>query len=150
MTLDEFLKTTEERIPTVPELIQLCETIGISFKMVDGKPALSVTSQNKAEGEVLARMFRREPFRSMVIKATLGEVAHRPEEKPEDSKEEDKPEPKEPLQIPPGIALHVVDKNGRWIIGNMKDEPYMFTWEGAEKWYYVRDYPEIVKGKPNV
>lgn len=69
--LDRFLAILEERIPTVAEMIALCDSIGIGFEMRDGKPVMTTTTDNRAEALLLAKLFSREPFRSQVLAAKL-------------------------------------------------------------------------------
>lgn len=71
MTISEFLRRTETRLPTPQELIELCETCQIEFHYVDDKPVLRVFEGNKSVGELIAKLIRREPWRSEIIKARL-------------------------------------------------------------------------------
>ena len=72
MTITEFLRRTEARLPTPQELIELCETCQIGFGYdSDGKPSLKVFEGNKSVGELIAKLIRREPWRSEIIKARL-------------------------------------------------------------------------------
>lgn len=65
--VETFLRATETRIPDVGEMIALCDELGIGFTMSDSRPALRFNDGNRAEAELLARLFKREPFRSRVI-----------------------------------------------------------------------------------
>jgi hypothetical protein len=135
MTLDDFLTITETRIPKVEEMASLCDTLGIAFGIKEGVPCLSVTPDNKAEGMALAKLFKREPFRSLVIGMKLGEVAVLPSsEKVCD--DEDKPT----IDVPDSAIIVISDRDGYTGV-NMKGESYMWTWIGAKTWFYVRDYP---------
>src|SRR6266446_5705560 len=129
MTLDDFLSVTGKRIPTVAEMIELCEHLDIGFNVTEGKPCLRHNGGNESEAAVLARLFRREPFRSMVIEAK-GLVPAPPEE-PEQAESADAP------PVPTG-EVYMADKGGRKC--NQKD-CYMWTWVGAAKWYYVSQFP---------
>ena len=67
MTPEQFIETTATRIPTVAEMLGLCDSLGIKFSIIDGIPHLNCTADNTEEGKVLAKLFKREPFRSVVI-----------------------------------------------------------------------------------
>jgi hypothetical protein len=69
MNLDAFLESTATRIPTIPELVGLCDELKIGFAFKEGQPVLRPNSDNKSEALVLATLFRREPFRSQVLAA---------------------------------------------------------------------------------
>lgn len=72
MTISDFLRRTETRLPTPQELIELCELCEITFGYgADGQPVLKVFEGNKAAGELIAKLIRREPWRSEIIKARL-------------------------------------------------------------------------------
>ena len=71
MTLNEFMETTDTRLPQAKELISVCEAIGIRFGTdAEGRPALKVNSDNQLEGTLLAKLIRREPWRSQVLAMT--------------------------------------------------------------------------------
>ena len=70
MTLEGFLEITETRIPTVAELVELCEALQISFSHGEAGPVMK-TSASVPEAKLLASIFRREPFRSMVLEMRL-------------------------------------------------------------------------------
>lgn len=71
MRLDEFMAVTAERLPRADELVAVCAEVGIRFGAdADGKPALLVGDDNRAEGQLLAKLMRREPWRSQVLAAT--------------------------------------------------------------------------------
>ena len=71
MTIESFLAVLDERIPTVDEMGELCDTLEIGFHIVNGVPSLKCNSGNRGEAEVLAKLFRREPFRSAIIEMKL-------------------------------------------------------------------------------
>lgn len=72
MTISEFLRRTETRLPNPQELIALCEECGINFGFgADGKPVLKVFDGNKQVGELVAKLIRREPWRSEIIRERL-------------------------------------------------------------------------------
>lgn len=137
MTIDEFLAATEERIPTAREMVSLCDSIGLTFKMVDGKPCVRYKGDNKTEAEILVKLFKREPFRSEVLAAKFAgdETLPTPEPEPE-TIEPDEEEKRPPVEVPPGAEIIVADSSGRTGTKNM-NAPHMWTWIGAEKWYYV-------------
>jgi hypothetical protein len=53
-----------------------------------------------------------------------------------------------PFGFPSDAVVVVMDKDG-YTDGNMKGEPYMWTWIGGPTWLYVKDYPIPAFGKGN-
>lgn len=72
--LDKFIAATSTRIPTVDEMISLCESLGIQFIMDNGKPFMKPCPECRDEALVLAKLFRREPFRTAVLKTKLPDL----------------------------------------------------------------------------
>jgi len=70
MTLDDFVEL--QRLPTATELVSLCDVLGIRIMTTeDGKASIRVytdASGNNKEGELLAKLMRREPWRSEILK----------------------------------------------------------------------------------
>ncbi len=142
MSLDEFLDATETRIPTVAEMISLCDTLKIGFRMANGQPMLRAgANDNEAEAFALSRLFRREPFRTMVIQEKLsGE-----ETKAEETLAEDATEP---VDVPKDAVIMIADESGFYPDDKRFAKAHMWTWIGAPRWYYVRDFP-LPSGKRN-
>lgn len=70
MTLEEFLAITSKRLPTAPELMAVCEELGIGFgQTAEGKPVLKYGGDAKEEAIALVAMLRREPWRTQVMEA---------------------------------------------------------------------------------
>jgi hypothetical protein len=58
-----------DRTPTVDELIQVCDALGIDFALNGvGEPVLKVKRNVRAEGELLAKLLRCNPWRANVLK----------------------------------------------------------------------------------
>lgn len=135
MTLDTFLEITAMRIPTVPEMVELCDALDIKFAIKDGKPVLRPCPECRDEANVLAMMFRREPFRSAVIAAKLSD-----EIPPKPSNEIDEAERPSGPEVPVGATIVVADERG-YTDDAIRGEPYMWCWLGGTTWYYVKDHP---------
>lgn len=70
MTLDDFVKTTAQRLPTAQELMAVADALGLSFGLNgEGKPVVKFKAQDRALGGLLARLLRREPWRTQVVQA---------------------------------------------------------------------------------
>lgn len=154
MTLDTFLQITETRVPTVEEMISLADELKISFSVNGkGQTVMRPCPECRDEAMVLARLFRREPFRSKVIAEKLPEVLAKAKEQPKElepppppateppvDQEVEKEEPKKKVVPPPGAMVFVADEKG-YNNEHRKGEPYQWTYEGAETWWYVKDHP---------
>lgn len=136
MTLDDFLSVTEQRIPTVDEMIGLCEELKIGFRMVDGIPCLRTSGSvnNEAEAVALSKLFRREPFRSKVIQEKMNGVAAVPSTESVQEDEIDKP------PVPDNAIIVRADKDG-YMDKAMRGPVHMWTWVGATVWYAASIYP---------
>jgi hypothetical protein len=147
MNLDEYLTEAKARLPKWEELASVAEHLGITFALNGtGQPVLRACPDCREEALVLAKLFKREPFRSMVIAAKIGQEKE-PEAKAETEPEQKKEEPPAtPLQrlpppaIPAGARLFVADRESH-MNESRRGEPYMWTWEGAKTWYYVAEHP---------
>lgn len=137
MTIDTFLEITEERIPTVDEVIDLCDHVGIKFAMADGKPVMRPCEECRDVAVIVATLFRREPFRSAVIARKLSGTEQQPTEP---KKEEPDEQEQEVVTVPPGAEVIVSDKDGR-LGREMKGPAYTWTYTGASKWWYVSETP---------
>ena len=70
MNLTEFMTTTAERLPTARELLDLCNELGIRVRTnADDQPVLRTKHDDQTIGQALARLVRREPWRSQIIQA---------------------------------------------------------------------------------
>lgn len=143
MTLDDFMGL--DRLPTSDELAALCDELGIGFGTdPQGNPVLKANGENRAEGVVLAKLLRREPWRSQVIARRLNES--KPDKTPDDWKAKE-PAPAEPDERPPAPPRPDVPRDSTVVVADARGrcdgdgEPYMWTWTGAESWYMVKDYP---------
>lgn len=88
MTLDEFIKTTAQRPPTAQELMAVADALGLRFGLNgEGKPVVKFKAQDRALGGLLARLLKREPWRTQVVEAK-GLVA----------KDEPQTEPSRPME----------------------------------------------------
>jgi hypothetical protein len=76
--VESFLSATEKRIPTVREMLELCDELGIVFRLVNGEPVMSVNADNRAEAILLSKLFKREPFRSAIIAAKMPKQEEQP------------------------------------------------------------------------
>lgn len=67
MTIDGFLAL--ERLPTAEEFVAVCGELGIKVVMgANGQPALRVQpGENKQEGVFLAKLMKREPWRTEIL-----------------------------------------------------------------------------------
>lgn len=149
MRLDTFLEITEKRLPTVPEMVSLCDTLGVTFgKKDDGTPYMRPCPEGREETMILATLFRREPFRSQVISAKgLQPATETPKEDKETLSEEplagedDEPPDKPRIVPPPGAEILVADERG-YTNQYRKGDPYMWCWiPGCETWHYVKEHP---------
>jgi hypothetical protein len=52
-----------------------------------------------------------------------------------------------PIGLPTDAVIVVADADG-YNDRAMKGPPYMWTWEGASTWFYVKDYPIPLRRKP--
>src|SRR5262245_21618440 len=136
MKLDEFLGTTSTRLPTSQEIMAVCDEMGIRFANgKDGKPALKVKRVDKEVAVLMARLLRREPWRSQVIQArALVPIDEQRAEPPASaSRDADEPEP------PPDARFHFADERGRPCDNG--NAVFMWCWEGGSRWYYASDNP---------
>lgn len=70
MTEDEFVRVTAGRLPTAAELMAVADGIGLEFGTNgDGRPVVRFKARDRALGAMLARLLRREPWRTQVIEA---------------------------------------------------------------------------------
>jgi hypothetical protein len=67
MTIDQFLYTTSERLPTANEIVSLCQELKIQFAMSGGRPVIRPSVQNRMMALLIAKLISREPWRSQVI-----------------------------------------------------------------------------------
>lgn len=74
MVIEEFLEVTKQRLPKIEEMISLCDTLGITFVATNGKPYMKACPDCREEAMVLANLFGREPFRTMVIERKLRDL----------------------------------------------------------------------------
>lgn len=75
VTIDQFLYATSERLPSPTEFIALCDECGIGFKYdAQGQPSLVVKEFNKEVGILVAKLIKREPWRSEIINRKLGDA----------------------------------------------------------------------------
>jgi hypothetical protein len=66
MSIEEFLTTTADRLPTVDEILGLAGELGWGFRVNNGQPALKANpSDPLAVG--MARLLRREPWRTGLL-----------------------------------------------------------------------------------
>jgi hypothetical protein len=73
MTIEQFLSTSTDRLPSASEVVSLCRELHIRFAMADGRPVLRPDRKNHAIATLIARLIGREPWRSQVISiAELG------------------------------------------------------------------------------
>jgi hypothetical protein len=112
----------KDRPPTVDELIAVCDGLGIGFGYGPaGEPVLKVRRNMRAEGELLAKLFRRNPWRTNVLKrkgldGTKHPVPH---------------EPARPVEVLfPGTGLESrATEPGRWPAG-----AYFWRHAGQTDW----------------
>lgn len=71
MQIDDFLTLTEQRLPKIDEMLGLCDSLGITFVATNGKPYMRHAPDCREEAMILANLFGREPFRTMVIERKL-------------------------------------------------------------------------------
>ena len=138
MNLTKFLTITETRIPTVPEMVELCDELGIEFYMNGTQPVMKPPKECSEEAKVIASLFRREPFRSAVLEARKPTPYVIPkivegalpydriydEDVPPDNKVSTNTEACRPM----GAAIHFRYQEG-------VAEPVLWTWTGAKEWY---------------
>jgi hypothetical protein len=141
MTLDTFLEITKTRLPSVPEMVGLCDSLNIQFgRSETGQPYIRPCPECRDEAMILVSLFKREPFRSQVIAAKLSETNGHVETKATEQPESDDEEPEPERIVPPaGAEIFVADAKGH-INEHRKGEPYMWTWTGAKTWHYIRDH----------
>lgn len=136
-----LLKIVKERLPTIEELLAVCDELGIGFRLTDAGPVMRAGGDNEAVAELLAKLFGREPFRSAVIRLKLSDQPPVPPAPP--PRDETVPPALQP-DVPAGAVIVVMDAKGN-MDGNRRGEPFMWTWVGAERWYYVAVNPIPVK-----
>lgn len=69
----EFVKTTAERLPTVDEVLALCDACGITFKLKEGEPCMTVPRENREVATIVQELIGREPWRSQVIERRISQ-----------------------------------------------------------------------------
>lgn len=140
--IDEFCTTIATRIPNVHEILSLCDSLGIEFAIEDGKPGIKAKKEVRDEAIIIAKLFKREPFRTEVLKAKLA-VAEHPKEEPE-------PIPKIQPIVPDGATIVVADKDA-YTDKEMRGPPYQWCWfkneECSPVWYHIADYPVPTRNK---
>lgn len=67
MSIDNYLTATAERLPTASELMSVAAEIGVRFELVDGKPQMRTADKNDPVVLGLAKVLRKEPWRSEVV-----------------------------------------------------------------------------------
>lgn len=134
MTIEEFMTITDSRTPKVEEMMALCDTLGIGVAIREGKPCLLPNRDNRAEAEAVAKLLRREPFRSAAFEFKFG----KPEPKQEVEEQEGEVES---IKVPVGAEIIVADSSGHYPSDKRFTGPHMWTWVGAERWYYVSTHP---------
>lgn len=141
--IDEFCTTIATRIPNVHEMLSLCDSLGIEFAIENGKPGVKAKKEVRDEAIILAKLFKREPFRTEVLKAKLADV---PVAEPvvEQPKEEHEPIPKIQPVVPDGATIVVADKDA-YTDKEMRGPPYMWCYfkgeEHSDVWFHITDYP---------
>jgi hypothetical protein len=70
MTIEQFLSTSTDRLPSASEVVSLCRELQIQFAMSDGRPVLRPDRRNRVIAQLIARLIGREPWRSQVISIT--------------------------------------------------------------------------------
>ncbi len=122
MELAAFLELTSQRLPTVDELTSACEGLGIRFaRGQKGEPVLRAGSDVTEEAKLFAKLLKREPWRSRVVETKVAQA---------DTEEVKAAKP------PEGATIVMVDENARPC---KYDECHMWTWVGANRWYYAKD-----------
>lgn len=71
--INAFVTTTADRMPTVDELLALCDACGITFKMKDGEPRMTVPTENRPVAFMVQELIKSEPWRSQVIATRLSQ-----------------------------------------------------------------------------
>lgn len=150
MILETFLETTSRRLPTAMEIIHVCEEIGITFKVKDdGKPAITTFPENRSEGRLLAKLLRREPWRSQVIQAK-NLVQEKEPEKPQPEpvppaapQNADAPLPWFELRMATGIILDRQHRNP--ILGSVAWRPI-----GSKDWTPFENVEPLTDGRPKL
>lgn len=71
---EAYIEAMKTRLPTVAEMLAVCDELGIRITMRDGQPVTVTKPETRAEAELLTKLFRREPFRSQAIAAAKLEV----------------------------------------------------------------------------
>lgn len=135
MTVDTFLEITEQRVPTVPEMVELCDSLDIKFVMKDGKPFIRPCPECQEIANTMMTILRREPFRSEVLAAKFANGDPRPSEK------EIKKEPDERIgpDVPQDAVIVIADRDG-YTDRAMKGPAFTWTWVGAKLWFYVSEF----------
>lgn len=124
--------------PAVKILLDAIEERGLSI-CTDGGKAVLLGNRKEVTPELLAAL---KHFRGEILEARgIKEVE---EEKP-------KEEPKEEMKIqgpiiPPNAIIVTMDKDA-YIDKAMRGPATMWTFEGAETWWYVKDHPIPKRGQ---
>jgi hypothetical protein len=140
MILDEFLDVTATRLPTSPELLALCDALEIKCSLKDGRPVISYPGEEcRGEAMMLAMLFRREPFRTEVLKAKASRELSAAGDSPLGPQLPDEVIQKPSPPVPPRAVIVVADDKG-YTDKAMKGPPYMWTWIGGNRWFHVRDH----------
>lgn len=142
--IDEFVQATSTRIPNVQEMLSLCESLGIEFVIENGVTGIRAKAGVKEEAKILASLFRREPFRTEVLKAKTPQTPAKNEPVAEPEIESDEVIEKPSPYVPRGATIVVADKDA-YTDKDMKGPPYQWCWYKGEQcssvWFLIKDHP---------
>lgn len=130
MTFDQFCDLSRTRIPTPKEFVAFVESQGWKVVVKDDKRA-SLRVKGKADrlALALAKMLGREPFRTNVLKAVMGEWRQEPEPA------QAAPEPVAPAPVPPPEKEPASGREWLWRFGHRHTEREGDPLFGDETWH---------------
>jgi len=80
MTLDEFMATTESRLPSASELVELCHALDMRLVMTAATPVVRFKERDRSLAVLIARIIRREPWRTQALRVVQVEPIAAPKE----------------------------------------------------------------------
>lgn len=125
--------------PAVKILLEAVKERGLEFRLENGKANL-FGDRKEVTPELIAAL---KHFRTEILEAS-GIVE---ETTPLPVAEQEEPPAKQQPNVPPGATIVIADADA-YTDKAMRGPAYMWTFLGADRWWYVKDYPiPKMKGK---